>query len=165
MSYEDHIDSMLRSVNARAQCLLIQKTINLRRVKMEGLYEFKHRTKDGRNLFLEEMTDNHLLNTMGLLLDNLDKARAVINGKQASTWKRKTQPSVLSIDDAEEFYIYFKLKFSSYLMEAALRDLDISCIKERLREILERNGKIEVHGISEAKEIGFDEYQQEEDDD
>lgn len=98
-----------------------------------------HKTKNGRNMQICEMDDNHLKNTINLFLSGLNTSRNILEEKEIQTrFAKKWNKRSMNFDDAEDFIERFQERFPHYLEEALIRNLDISREIESYRKIIER---------------------------
>jgi len=97
-----------------------------------------HITKDGNRMYISQMEDIHLLNTVNLKLNNLDKAKKALLVK-GNLFLDNINGMIYSEESAEAYIETFIESFSEYILEVVIRGLDISDIRSRYIELIERS--------------------------
>lgn len=111
-----------------------------------------HKTKEGEKLFISQMADSHLTNTINMLIRKIEGYKGALEAKvNVSPFK-----AALYEVDVEQFSETAKKRISStanglypYLAEAMLRGIDF---KADLQRIFEREGQEGFFGIEGVHE-------------
>lgn len=98
-----------------------------------------HFTQDGSKMYLEEMTDSHLFNTINLMLTRLQVAKDTLNTKERSKFIQIYQNKKLNTTSAVKHVKAFKMSMPKYIFEATLRGLDVSLQITKIKNLLERD--------------------------
>lgn len=94
----------------------------------------KHTTKTGEELYLMDMDESHLINTMNLYIRNFRLAKSLVNGeKEIDNFKSRYYKRESKLENPELYIDNFDEKIAPYIYEAALRRIDIT---EQINEIL-----------------------------
>lgn len=103
-----------------------------------------HRTREGVELLIAEMDDEHLLNTINFWLSKLRRARAAVDAPQRTGFNKllyrtyEQEDTEWAESAIEEFYIMAP----RYFMEALLRDLDLNPEVRILQEVMGRSQRL-----------------------
>lgn len=117
--------------------------------------KLKHTTKDGTVMFIAEMEDDHLKNTILMITNTLRAAKLALGGNVGLS---KFNKAMFGIDDvtneakAKSLIQSCYDKVCPYVFEAALRGLDIS---KQLQDVFEREGRIEI-GLLPGAQIAIE---------
>lgn len=99
----------------------------------------KHRTKAGELMEINEMGNEHLINTIGYMLKVLTEARKILDGVTGSKFKKVYFKRDESRDEQAEAYVEsFDERLTPYIFEAWVRGLDIGDLRDKYQEITER---------------------------
>ena len=98
----------------------------------------KHRCRDGVEMNISAMDNQHLINMLKWSISSLKTAKVMLTNKQTKFDKLMYGDSG---DDfqAEAIVEGFSDLFSPYLLEASIRGLELTEVMEALREVLERD--------------------------
>jgi hypothetical protein len=99
----------------------------------------KHRTKEGVVMAIAEMEDGHLMNLLNYRLRILGVAEGVIGNKE-NNFKRKLNGVEREMNKKEAYFFVenFQVTFAPYFLEASIRELELTKIKDDLRKYLGR---------------------------
>lgn len=114
-----------------------------------------HKTKEGDRLFISQMDDTHLVNTISLIMKRICKCKNALSSKisissfKAALYKVDTNSLVESAKEriAEETNILYP-----YISEAMLRGMSFT---KELQELFERTGQEVRFGIEADSDDDF----------
>ena len=93
-----------------------------------------HTTKEGDSMLICSMEDSHLINTIKLILRHIKTASSVLCGQQSENHLiavfSPSYSAAAQKERAEESIRFYHRKIQPYIMEAALRGLDISALMQ-----------------------------------
>lgn len=97
-----------------------------------------HKTKDGVELFICSMDDDHLMNTIRYIITHLETAKSIVE-KVTRSFDHLMYGSEMSEEQAEDLIRNYDRYLSAYVLEANVRKLNIDNEMERLNNFLERS--------------------------
>jgi len=99
-----------------------------------------HTTKDGSKLFISEMENSHLENTIRLMLAKVDEAKRMLYNKSSENKFKSALYSIPEVKDRDlkEFILKYTTMLAPYIMEAMLRGINFT---PELQLAYERVGK------------------------
>ena len=121
-----------------------------------------HKTKNGRRLFISQMDDSHLTNTLSLICRNVAALRQVAEGVQTS--KNSVFYGIDSDSakaEARHRLVNAVRLIEPYAAECALRGIDVS---KELQDTLGREGKEEIQISTNSLMLESDYDEDDEDD-
>ena len=88
----------------------------------------KHKTSDGSTLFIFEMEDSHLVNTIKIFCGNISTFREILDNPKEMKKSEKILygDSLMSESEAANKLASLTDKLAAYVFEAAIRGLNIS---------------------------------------
>jgi len=108
-----------------------------------------HRTKDGQDMLVSEMEDSHLVNTIKMIIKNMQAAKNIIDQELKAT---DSYALLNGMPDSKEargkakaFLKQSPQKLEMYIFELFLRGLDESKVRADLQEVMGRKDKIETN--------------------
>ena len=107
------------------------------------MYE-THTADNGTTTLIAQMADAHLLNTISCFANRLHQSRLILENQHCpgNTLIRVLQPSFSSEavkEKAQDAIRYYHQKLQPYIVEAALRGLDV---KESLQKAYDRSAQL-----------------------
>ena len=105
-----------------------------------------HRTATGRRVLIPQMTDNHLKNTIRMYIANLAEAKNIVNEVDTQTPFDLivTAPAASTPEHAINVIEHYESKLGPYVLEAAIRGLVIEVELHAIRELLERDKRLQI---------------------
>jgi len=115
-----------------------------------------HRTKDGVEIPICSMDNQHLMNTAELLLKKLEKAKVTINSNVSKWSEALYGKHADTVDNSTDYVRKFFVIFPHYFFEILIRNLEgWDSMLDRIRIAIERKTAIDLfnqNGMSD-KEI------------
>ena len=125
-----------------------------------------HRTREGVEILIAEMGDEHLFNTINFWLSKMERARASVDAPRRTGFDKllyrysNEDESEWAETAIEEFYIMAP----RYFMEALIRGLDCTRVIKRLQEVMGRRYRLSERLHLPEPYIPMEEYDDEEGD-
>ena len=88
-----------------------------------------HTTKEGQTLMIAEMDNNHLKNTVTMILKGVEMAKEVLKGKELDPFKKALYSSrtpAMSKTQAKKIIATAPENVSPYILECVIRGIDFS---------------------------------------
>ena len=117
-----------------------------------------HITKDWTRMLISQMENNHLENTIKLLIKNIKNAYEVLNNWSPFKWVEAISMNIDSDNikyRAKEYIKNNMEKLPYYIFEAQIRWMDFS---ELLQDLVWRKNKMDITEITGALWYEDDEY-------
>ena len=124
----------------------------------------RHRTKEGIEMNINQMENDHLINTIKMFVKNLQSARDTME-RGAGGFYEKANDIHVDIEKANTFVRGFHQMFSPYILEALIRDLDVSEQVKEYQTIIERKTAVPFNKTTlqiGAREMDDDDFYEEE---
>lgn len=104
-----------------------------------------HKTFEGDEMYIAEMDDSHLKNTIDLHILNFKKAAKALNKKDTNTINGILYKNVGMTAEKAKWHINdISEKLPAYIMEAVIRGIDYS---KQLQEIFGRSAQLYEEGV------------------
>jgi hypothetical protein len=139
---EYEYDSPVHSIrNRRAVCkvefALDEKTKRNQEVRT---MDRTHITRDGREMDISQMADDHLLHTIGFTLKRMGEAKKLFEAPPKATLDTLLYPREQGeVEGAKRYFVVADERLPHYLAEATLRGLDLTGYAEKMREVYGRD--------------------------
>lgn len=104
-----------------------------------------HMTAAGDQMYIAEMDNDHLKNTINSIFRNLDIAKKALNQDSSSSVSSVLYKSRTMTKDKAKFLIESMVdqQLPHYLMEASLRGMEFS---KELKEFFDRDSQLAING-------------------
>ena len=96
---------------------------------------FIHKTRAGKSLFIYEMDDDHLLNTIDLLIIKLEEAKKAL-AEDSNNFKNVVYQRNIDKESLKRKSTFFLITLQKYVFEAVIRKLDIEDQIKALKDLL-----------------------------
>jgi len=118
--------------------LILQEDIDLTEHDFEeSNFNLLHKTKEGVILYIRDMDDQHLKNTISLYIKKLSEAKEILE-KEQSEFTQTFYKIKNTKKAAKNFINTFNISAYKYIAEAYIRDLDIRDLLNRLQVLTGR---------------------------
>lgn len=147
-------------VSAEATCANIGAFVIKNLFKEDKMDARTHRTREGVELLIAEMGDEHLLNTINFWLSKIERARASVDAPKRTGFNKllyrysEEDESDWAETAIEEFYIMAP----RYFMEAVIRGLNIHEEVRRLQVVMGRDQRLVDRPLLESGTEDVDDY-------
>lgn len=121
----------------------------------------RHTTRNGDRMLIPEMDDQHLINTINLILERALAVRRAYNAAESIARNSELDMALIKIDklSAEQAAARIQLMVENtypYIAEATMRRLDLSSASDLLRQVVNRDGCItEAPVLAALNEASF----------
>lgn len=112
------------------------------------IFNITHKTKDGKLMYLKDMDNDHLKNTINLFIRKLEAAKQVILSND-DKFKREFYKTKSTNERAKRDIEIFNLFIYKYIAESAIRAINIDGELEKIRLLLDRktNNEVSVNNL------------------